>query len=188
MKHAFATHEHRFRKPSPMTSRNIELKAHLRDLEMARRFAESISTKRLDTQEQVDTYFHCREGRLKLREINRESAQLIAYARFDDPSPKPSDYHLVQVTAPEALKAAMSAALGVRAIVRKRREIFLYNNVRIHLDDVEGLGCFLELEAVLGPEIDDAIGYAQLDDLMQKLDIRREDLLSNSYGEMVNAP
>lgn len=165
--------------------RNIELKARLADLGAARRVAEEIATNRLGVQHQVDTYFHCREGRLKLREIDGLSAQLVWYARPDEHGPKASDYRLVPVSNPQTLKAALSAALGVRGVVEKRREVFLVGNVRIHLDDVVGLGRFLEFEAVLGPAMDPAAGHAQVQDLIGRFAIGPEDLLPGSYGEMV---
>jgi adenylate cyclase, class 2 len=165
--------------------RNIELKARLRDPTTARQIAESIATKRLGTQHQIDTYFACRHGRLKLREINGLSAELVWYTRKDQQGPKASDYRLVPVTNPEALKAALTAALGTRVVVDKRREIFLVENVRIHLDEVAGLGQFLEFEAVLGPTVDDAAGRAQLDRLMEQFGIRSDDLLSGSYSDML---
>ncbi len=165
--------------------RNIELKARLRDLAEARRTAMALATAGPMQQVQVDTYFRCREGRLKLREIVGRPAELIWYARPDTQAPKASDYTLVPVPEPEALKAVLAAALGVRGVVRKRREIFLHQHVRIHLDEVAGLGTFLEFEAVLGPEVDDALGQAQLADLAARFGITTADLLSNSYGDMV---
>lgn len=165
--------------------RNIELKARLADLETARKVAEAIATDRLGTQRQVDTYFHCPHGRLKLREIEGLPAQLVWYARPDQPGPKASDYLLVPVSDPETLEAALSAAWGVRCVVKKRREILLYHNVRIHLDDVAGLGRFLEFEAVLGPETDDAEGRAQLDWLIEKFAIAAADLLEGSYADLL---
>ena len=165
--------------------RNIELKARLHDLPAARRVAEALATERLGVQQQVDTYFRCTTGRLKLRQINGQTAQLVWYARPSDPQPKASDYHLVPVPQPETLKAALEAALGIVNVVRKRREIYLWHNVRIHLDDVEGLGQFLEFEAVLSPEIDDAVGHEQLEKLMTEFNIRPDDLLAGSYTDMI---
>jgi predicted adenylyl cyclase CyaB len=165
--------------------RNIELKARLRDLAAARRTAVALATAEPMLQEQVDTYFHCRAGRLKLREVVGRVAELIWYARPDTQTPKASDYTLVPVPAPDALKAALTAALGVRGVVQKRREIFLHKNVRIHLDEVAGLGTFLEFEAVLGPEVDDARGQTQLAELGARFGITAADLLSHSYGDMV---
>jgi predicted adenylyl cyclase CyaB len=165
--------------------RNIELKVRLSGLDAARRIAQAIATKSLGRQHQIDTYFRCFRGRLKLRQIAGQSARLISYARPDEPGPKPSDYRLVPVPDPQALKAALEAALGVACVVDKRREIYLYENVRIHLDEVRGLGTFLELEAVVRPEVDETAACAQLEVLTEKFSLARGDLLSGSYADMI---
>ncbi len=165
--------------------RNIELKARLSDLEAARELARSIATKQLGTQDQTDTYFHCPNGRLKLRQIEHSPAELVWYCRPDQEGPKASDYRLVPVTNPETLKAALSDAYGIWCVVRKRREIYLFHNVRIHLDEVESLGTFLEFEAVLGPEVDDERGLAQLIDLRERFSILDADLLAVSYSDLL---
>jgi adenylate cyclase, class 2 len=165
--------------------RNIELKSQLADYDAAHRVASALATKRLGTQHQIDTYFHCRHGRLKLRQIDGLRAELVWYVRADQEGPKQSDYQVAPLANPETLKAALTAALGVRAVVQKRREIFLYHSVRIHLDDVVGLGHFLEFEAVLGPEVDEAAGLALIDSLMRHFAISPAHLLANSYAEMV---
>lgn len=165
---------------------NVELKARLLDLDAARCVAVSIATQHLGTQHQIDTYFHCRQGRLKLRQINGLSAQLIAYSRPDAEEPKTSDYRLVPVANPETLKAALAAALGVQIVVDKRREIYLVDNVRIHLDEVSGLGQFLEFEAVLGPDVDEVAGQAQLAQLAEKFAIRPADRLAGSYADLLD--
>ena len=138
--------------------RNIELKARLADYDAARQIASVLATARLGPQHQIDTYFHCRHGRLKLRQSDGLRAELVWYARPDQEGPKASDYQLVPLSNPETLKAALSAALGIRAVVEKRREVFLYHSVRIHLDNVTDLGHCIEFEAVLGPEVDEAAG------------------------------
>lgn len=165
--------------------RNIELKARLSDLEAARRTARSLTASEPTVEEQVDTYFHCPNGRLKLRQVRGRKAELIGYARPDTSSPKASDYTLVRCDDGELLEGLLSAALGVRGVVRKRREIYLHQNVRIHLDEVEGLGSFLEFEAVLGAGVDDALGQAQLADLAERFAIGPDNLLAGSYGDMV---
>ena len=167
--------------------RNIELKARLHDPDAARNVALAIASKRLGVQHQVDSYFHCRRGRLKLRQINGLSAELIWYARPDQQEPKASDYLLVPISNPQTLKAALAAALGVRVVVEKRREIFLAGNVRIHLDEVVGLGSFLEFEAVLSPGIDDRQGHAQLGELIEKFALSADDLVAGSYPDMIDA-
>jgi predicted adenylyl cyclase CyaB len=165
--------------------RNIELKARLADLDMARKVAAVVATERLGVQHQVDTYFHCSHGRLKLRQIDGRRAELISYERANSTSPRPSDYQQVPISDPETLKAALTAALGVRSVVEKRREIFLYHGVRIHLDDVANLGHFLELEAVLGPELDEQAARPLLESLRAHFALSAADLLAGSYGEMV---
>jgi predicted adenylyl cyclase CyaB len=165
--------------------RNVELKARVEDPDAARTLARQVATEALGTQWQVDTYFHCGQGRLKLRQIDGQLGQLVWYARPDQPGPKASDYLVVPISEPEPLKAALAAAFGVRCVVRKRREIFLDHNVRIHLDEVEGLGSFLEFEAVLGAEVDDAMGHRQLDELARQFGLDQADLLSGSYADMI---
>lgn len=164
---------------------NIEVKARLKDLERARRVAAELATRRLEPEHQIDTYFHCRQGRLKLRQIDGLRAELIWYDRPDRPGPKGSLYHLVPVANPETLKAALAAALGVRTVVEKRREIFLWHKVRIHLDEVAGLGGFVEFEAVLGPDVDESAGRSQVEELMSRFGIETADLLCGSYGELL---
>ena len=166
--------------------RNIELKARLADLDAAREIAESLATERLGVQHQIDTYFDCRNGRLKLRQIDNLRSELVWYARADQQGPKPSDYQVVPVSNPETLKIALAAALGVRVVVDKRREIYLVDNVRIHLDEVAGLGTFMEFEAVLGPGADDAAGYTQLARLQDEFGITAADLLPGSYSDMLS--
>ncbi len=165
--------------------RNIELKARLTDLDAAREIAARLATKRLGVEHQVDTYFAAPHGRLKLRQINGLTNTLIAYSRADDAAAKPSDYHLVHVAHPETLKKALAAALGVIGVVDKRREIFLVDNVRIHLDDVVGLGEFLEFEAVLTPGITESQGYAQLATLQESFAIDSAALCTGSYRDLL---
>ena len=167
--------------------RNIELKAWLASLEAAAAVAQRLATNHLGVQRQTDTYFHCRHGRLKLREIDGQAAQLIWYQRPDQSGPKASDYRLTAVAEPEALKQTLAAACGVLVVVGKRREIYLYENVRIHLDEVAGLGTFLEFEAVLSDGQDDAAGHCQLAWLSEQFGLGKADLLGGSYSDLLLA-
>jgi len=173
--------------PSDLLNRNIELKAKLRDPQAALAVAEALATAPVETQRQVDTYFAVAHGRLKLREIEGRTAQLVWYARADQPGAKGSDYRLVNVAHPEGLKASLASACGIKAVVDKRRRIFLYNNVRIHLDEVESLGNFIEFEAVLGPEIDDAAGRVQVEFLQSAFQLVADDLIARSYAELLQS-
>ncbi|HVC98392.1 MAG TPA: class IV adenylate cyclase [Pirellulales bacterium] len=165
--------------------RNIELKARLATLDVARETARRLATGSLGIERQKDTYFVCRLGRLKLREREGLSAQLVGYTRANDAAPKPSDYHIIEIADVAALRAALSATLGVLVVVDKRREIFLANNVRIHLDQVAELGDFLEFEAVLGPGDGDDDGRAQLAALGQEFGIDSADLVAGSYSDLL---
>lgn len=166
---------------------NIELKARLRSLAVARQVATSLTDNRLPDQHQIDTYFHCREGRLKLREISGERAELIAYRRENESGPKASNYFVLPVEEPERFKEALATTLGIRSRVEKHREIYLHRNVRIHLDRVAGLGEFLELEAVLSDEHREAESQQLVRELRQRFTIADRDLLEASYGEMIES-
>jgi predicted adenylyl cyclase CyaB len=166
-------------------ARNIELKARLHDMAAAREVAQRVATASLGVQQQTDTYFQCRHGRLKLREIGGQPAQLVSYERPDRNDAKGSDYQLIDIPDPAALKQALSSAMGVHIVVEKLREIYLVDNVRIHLDDVAGLGEFLEFEAVLSADCDDAAGHRQLAELQAAFGIRQEDLLAGSYADLL---
>ncbi|HUY31904.1 MAG TPA: class IV adenylate cyclase [Pirellulales bacterium] len=165
--------------------RNIELKARLASLDAARETARQLATGLPSVERQTDTYFVCRRGRLKLRERLGLPAQLVGYARANEAAPKPSDYHITEVSDASALRAALSAALGVLVVVDKRREIYLVNNVRIHLDQVAELGDFLEFEAVLGPADGDDEGHARLAALARQFGIDPTGLVAWSYSDLL---
>jgi predicted adenylyl cyclase CyaB len=169
-----------------MPNRNLELKARCRDLARAADAAIALGATRAGVLEQLDTYFHFPHGRLKLREtIGRDGAELIAYDRANDPAVRGSDYHVIPIADAAAMKAALTKRLGVRGEVRKRRELFLWHNVRIHLDDVAGLGTFLEFEAVISPADDDeAISRERLARLSQAIAIRDDDRIAVSYSDL----
>jgi predicted adenylyl cyclase CyaB len=168
-------------------ARNVELKARLADLAAVRKIAQRLATANLGIQQQTDTYFHCRHGRLKLREIAGQPAQLIPYRRPDCAGAKGSEYRLVEVPNAIGLKQALTAALGVLAVVDKVREVFLVENVRIHLDEVAGLGKFIEFEAVLTATVDESVGQSQVAQLQRDFGIRDSDLVSGSYSDLLLA-
>ena len=137
------------------------------------------------TDHQVDTYFNCPTGRLKLRQGQIENA-LIYYDRPDTPGPTKAIVTVCPVPPDAALKAALTAALGIRAVVEKTREIYFIGNVKFHIDTVAGLGRFVEIEAI------DAAGTigaerlrAQCEKYVRLLGIRPDDLQSCSYSDML---
>ncbi len=166
---------------------NIELKARLASLDNARGVAQALATQQLEDQHQVDTYFSCRHGRLKLREITGLRNELIWYERPDQQHAKASRYHVVPIEDAAGLKQALTLASGIRCIVEKYREIYLVDNVRIHLDRVVDLGEFLEFEAVLGPDVDADRGHAQVAFLRDRFQIADADLLTGSYSDLLGA-
>jgi predicted adenylyl cyclase CyaB len=172
---------------SPEPRRNIELKARLRDPAAAAAIAQRLTGGTGELQTQTDTYFHCRDGRLKTRRIENGPGQLIWYARPDRAESRASDYRLIDLPDAAAVEAALAAALGVRSVVRKRRRIYLHQNVRIHLDEVAGAGNFLEFEAVISSAEEEAAAPNLLAELSRRFGLLPADLLSGSYGDLPGA-
>lgn len=175
-------HPHR---PVRQVRCNVELKARLRSLAAAREVARTLTTSQLPDQHQVDTYFRCHHGRLKLREIAGAPAQLISYQRPNTTEAKASRYFLIDVPDPAAMLQGLAAALGILARVEKHREIYFHDNVRIHLDQVAQLGTFLEFEAVLESEEQIPRGEVVVGWLRDQFAIPPEDLLTSSYSDML---
>lgn len=136
---------------------------------------------------QRDTYFAVPRGRLKLREEPDAVATLIAYERPDLSGNKESRYRLVAVPEPAELRAALADALGITVVVDKARRLFIHEGVRIHLDRVEGLGDFIELEGVAGDGEDPSRFTELLDDLRGAFGIGDEDLRRESYSDLLQA-
>ena len=167
-------------------SANLEIKAPVADPEAFRARAEALATETVGIDDQVDTYFRVPTGRLKLRESSLAGGQLVPYLRPDDDGPRRSDYQLIPVADPAGLKALLTEMLGVHRIVRKRREIWLHENVRIHLDHVEGLGDFMELEAVFdGTPAREAEQQRKVEFLTKELRIDPASLIATSYEALL---
>lgn len=164
---------------------NIEIKARCDDHEYVRKTLLSHDADFKGEDRQIDTYFTCANGRLKLREGNIEN-HLIHYEREDKEGPKRSDVTLYPVMPGASLKGILEKALGVLAVIDKRREIYFIGNVKFHIDTVRGLGTFVEIEAI---DKDGTIGIEQLqaqcDEYMRILKIDTKDLLKDSYSDML---
>jgi adenylate cyclase class IV len=165
--------------------RNIELKARCGNLAAAREAARALGAEFAGILEQRDTYFVAVNGRLKLRETTGWPAELIAYSRTDAAAVRGSDYRLIPVPDPAALRAGLAAALGVRSEVVKRRELWLWRGVRIHLDEVQELGTFVELEAVMAASEPDEDGHRKVAALREALGIAEADLIACSYADLL---
>ena len=164
---------------------NIEIKARARDFGGLRSRAEALTDTPVQVIAQQDTFFSVPQGRLKLRERQPDPAQLIYYVRPDQGGPKRSDYQIFETRDAENLKLTLTRALGVRGVVRKTRYLYLIGQTRVHLDDVQGLGQFMELEVVLRPDQPDSDGQAIAEDLMSKLGVDRSDLLEGAYMDLL---
>jgi len=168
--------------------RNMELKARYPDLERAARIVESLGAEFGGTLRHHDTYFHSRNGRLKLRQTDsHEEGQLIWYEREDTPGIAPCTYLVTVIREPQMLKEALHRSVGILAEVRKAREPYVWENVRIHLDDVEGVGRFIGLQVVLFEGINDAEGRRKLENLCHHLQIEPSAYVAESYATLINA-
>src|SRR5918911_5703523 len=167
--------------------RNVELKA--RDPDPGRSVERCMALGAEDRGElrQRDTYFAAPHGRLKLREQEPGGAELIAYERADTAQARESRYRIAPVAEPDALRDALDAALGTTVVVDKRRRLFLWQGVRIHLDRVDELGAFVELEGVAPAGSDLAREAELVARLREELDIRDEAIESGSYADLLRA-
>lgn len=167
--------------PDP-ARRNVELKASDPDPERSLAVCRSLGAEDHGELVQRDTYFPVPHGGLKLREQTPGSPHLIQFEREDRPEQRLSRYRVIGVDDGPATRAALSAALGVHVVVAKRRRLFLWRGVRIHLDQVEGLGTFVELEAVALPESDLAREHGLVAELRDALGIVEERLRATGYA------
>src|SRR5215216_1688285 len=166
---------------------NIEIKARARDFEEIRCRAEALSDTPVEVIPQEDTFFNTEKGRLKLRRLALHRGQLIYYTRPDQEGPKRSEYHIYEASDPKNLKRVLELAYGIRGVVKKTRYLYLVGQTRLHLDDVEGLGQFMELEVVMGEGQSDAEGQAIAEDLMRRLGVERGDLLEGAYMDLLES-
>jgi adenylate cyclase, class 2 len=164
---------------------NVEIKARCRDAAAVRGALLAAGADFRGTDHQVDTYFHVPSGRLKLREGNIEN-HLIFYDRPNTPGPKRADVLLLPTEPGSAVKEILTRSVGVLVTVDKRREIFFIDNVKFHIDRVEGLGGFVEIEAI---DADGTIGQARLqrqcEHYVALLGIAPSDLIDRSYSDML---
>lgn len=164
---------------------NIEIKARAHDFARQYELAKRLSDTPARVIHQHDVFFKAERGRLKLRILGPESGELIFYERPDQPGPKASQYLIARTSEPEALRATLAAALGLVGEVIKRRTLFMAGQTRIHLDEVAGLGEFLELEVAMKPEQSPAEGVAIAQALMRQLAIADSDLIDRAYVDLM---
>jgi adenylate cyclase class IV len=164
--------------------RNIEIKLRVPSVAEVLPRARALADGEPTLIEQDDTFFAVRHGRLKLRQFGDGSAELIHYWRADSTEARPSDYRRVQVTDAPALREALTRACGSIGRVRKRRWLLLHGATRIHLDQVHGLGDFVELEVVLRDGQSDGAGAAIAEDLVVRLGLAGAQRLGGAYVDL----
>lgn len=167
--------------------RNVEIKARVSDLDLVRQKVMSLTSLPSEILEQRDTFFVVSQGRLKIREFSDGSGELISYDRPDKPDPKESVYARCACPDPRLLATALSKVLGVRRTVVKRREVFLVGRTRVHLDHVDGLGSFVELEVVLSEVEPFESGKRDAHNLLRVLEIPETALIATAYIDLLEA-
>ena len=167
---------------------NVEIKAKCEDITMRNKIRTILrekSAQRAELDHQIDTYFKVNNGRLKLREGNIEN-YLVFYEREDKAGPKESNVRLLANQSESPLKEMLSSSLGILVTVDKTREIYFIDNIKFHIDQVNVLGWFVEIEAI---DKNGSIGkeklYEQCRLYMDLFRIREEDLVEKSYGDLI---
>ena len=164
---------------------NIEIKANYQDFEFARSCIQELGGTFRGLSNQRDVYFVCQRGRLKLRVTNEKNGELIFYRRPDISGPKLSEYQIFLCPEHASLEAILRASLDVAAVVEKQRELYLIDNVRVHLDRVSELGRFIEFEAVLSPGMDYEEEKQKLNELVNRFRIEPGQLVTHSYLDLM---
>jgi adenylate cyclase class IV len=166
--------------------RNVEIKAKVAELAAVREIVEGLADSGPIVLEQEDTFFACPCGRMKLRRFGGcAQAELLYYERAENEGPRECQYLVHPTADPEGLREVLAAALGVRGVVRKRRTVYFVGQTRVHLDEVGGLGDFVELEVVLRPQQTSDEGIAIAHDLMDRLGIASSQLLERAYIDLL---
>ncbi len=166
---------------------NVEIKARVADPVSFRKAAGQLTNSQGELIHQTDTFFSVPNGRLKLRDFGDGRGELIWYQRPNSGGPKISDYAISPTIDPDGLANLLSVALPILGCVRKKRTLFLAGRTRIHLDEVQDLGWFMELEVVLSDG--DSIRGAETEThrLMENLGIEQDDLVQGAYLDLLSA-
>ena len=166
-------------------ARNIEIKARVPSLDALLPRVHALASRGPELIAQDDTFFACASGRLKLRMFAPGHGELIAYRRADASGPNASDYLITPVADPESLRATLTRALGVCGRVVKQRTLFIVGRTRVHLDRVDGLGEFLELEVVLTEGEDETRGVTEAHALLKHLQVDASQLVAGAYVDLL---
>jgi adenylate cyclase len=166
-------------------ARNVEIKARVSDMDAMRDQVAAIADHGPETLTQTDTFFQVSVGRLKLREFSDSSAELIYYNRPDSAGPTESQYERAPVVNARPMRELLSETLGTAGTVRKKRQVYWIGRTRVHLDEVEDLGNFLELEVVLKEHEPRTAGIKEAEQLMERLGIDAGALVPDAYVDLL---
>ena len=169
-----------------MSHQNIEIKARCANAASIRNYLQQQKARFIGVDDQTDTYFNTTNGRLKMRQGPIENA-LIYYNRENKAGPKLSEVKLLPLdNNADQLKEILIKAHGVKVVVKKKREIYFIDNVKFHIDEVEGLGSFVEIEAI---DTDGSLGLEKIKEqcyfYLQQFQIGEDDLLTHSYSDLL---
>lgn len=168
-------------------ARNIEIKARIDSVDALLPVARALADGDAERIEQDDCFYVVPHGRLKLRRFADGSAELIHYHRADNEKARLSDYVRVPVPDAAALHQALARGLGEAGRVIKRRWLLMCGATRLHLDRVDGLGDFIEIEVVLRDGQSEAEGRAIAEDLMLRLGLRDAPRVAGAYRDLLAA-
>jgi len=166
-------------------ARNVEIKARIASVAALAEKVAQIADSGPTIIAQDDTFFRCETGRLKLRRFADGSGELIYYRRPDRQGPKESFYLRSRTTDPLVMIESLALAYGIRGQVKKRRTLFLVGRIRVHLDAVEQLGDFLELEVVLEEYEPPETGIQEARQLIHRLGIQPAQLVEGAYIDLL---
>jgi adenylate cyclase class 2 len=165
--------------------KNIELKSVCTRLHLARGKCKQIKAEYKGILKQTDTYFNVKPGRLKLRNVNGRKFELIYYSRTGKGSEMESDYEIIKLNDDKEIKNIIKSAIGIKGIVKKKRELYVFENVRIHLDTMSKLGTFIEFEIVCSSPKDLKDAPRKMNYLKKIFEIKQKDLISKSYIDLI---
>lgn len=166
-------------------ARNIEIKARVVDLAGLSEAVAALATEGPFDIRQDDTFFCCATGRLKLRDFGDDTGELIFYRRSNESGPRESFYIRSRTSTPAQLRESLLLACGAAGRVIKRRTVYLVGRTRVHLDEVEHLGCFVELEVVLGDDEPVEAGALEATELMSRFGIAPGQLVGEAYVDLL---
>jgi predicted adenylyl cyclase CyaB len=166
---------------------NIELKVRVNDLESLRQRVTKLTSREPQELLQEDIFFRSPTRRLKLRIMSPDHAELISYKRADTAGPRISHYVSHRVADIAATKQLLEKRFGVLGVVRKKRTVFFVKNTRVHLDEVENLGNFLEFEVVLNRDLTIRDGRQELEWLVHELCIDRSERIAGAYVDLLSS-